>query len=172
MIMEVYLIFKTLGKEKYCSNRAECFASHWIVVFKTEGGEFYYTDLLTIDEETNGGNSRGFSGSTGKGKTIRIRFGRYTFYPNQSIYHVACGRTNKSLEDIRKFAEEHTLNIQNYSIPSGKCCTDYAESCLRWLELQGNSRSLRSVENSSQLTLKPAATLFGFLDRVFSWDWE
>jgi hypothetical protein len=170
--MEVYLIFKTLGKEKYCSNHAECYAAHWIVIFKTEDGEFYYTDLSPTDEGANGGKSGGFGGSTGKGKIIKIRFGKYTFYPNQDIYHVSFGRTNKSLEEIKKFAEESPFNDQNYSIPLGKCCTDYAESCLRWLNIEGKGCSLRSVKNSSELNLKPAANLFGLLDRIFTWNWK
>ena len=117
--IEVYLLFKALHRNAYFPDRH---ISHHVLLLKLQGQDdaFYYTDLD--------------SSNFGKGR-IRIVFGPYYFYPQKTIYYQPLGISrNRSLAEIRRFAEESPLNGQSFSMFTQNC-QHYVSSCIEFMEL-------------------------------------
>jgi hypothetical protein len=99
--IEVYLLFKALHSNSYFPDRH---ISHHILLLKLsqQYNTFYYTDL----------DSSNFR----KGR-ITIVFGPYHFYPQKTIYFQPLGISrNRTLAEIRHFAEMNSFNGQNFSM--------------------------------------------------------
>jgi hypothetical protein len=117
--IEVYLLFKALHSNSYFPDPH---ISHHILLLKMrhQDNAFYYTDL----DSSNFGFGR-----------ITIIFGPYHFYPRKTIYYQPLGISrNRTLTEIRQYAEMNNLNGQNFSMFTQNC-QHYVSSCIEFLEL-------------------------------------
>ncbi len=143
--IEVYLLFKALHSNSYFPDRH---ISHHILLLKLsqQYNTFYYTDL----------DSSNFR----KGR-ITIVFGPYHFYPQKTIYYQPLGISrNRTLAEIRHFAEMNSFNGQNFSMFTQNC-QHYVSSCIEFLGLdksQLQSDDVYWTKNAQDITLRPSST--------------
>lgn len=143
--IEVYLLFKALYDNSYFPDR---YISHHVLLLKVQQSDnaFYYTDLD--------------SSNFGKGR-IKIVYGPYNFYSEKTIYYQPIGVSHRrTLAEIKQFAEEHSLNGQNFSMFTQNC-QHYVSSCLEFLGIDKsklNRGKLYWAKDARDITLKPSST--------------
>ena len=143
--IEVYLLFKAVHHNSYFPDPL---LTHHVLLFKLrqQDNAFYYTDLD--------------SSNFGKGR-IKIVFGPYHFYPQKSIYYQPLGVScNRTLAEIKQFAEENSLNGQSFSMFKQNC-QHYVSSCIDFLELDKSELrggDLYWAKEAQNMTLRPAST--------------
>ena len=143
--IDVYLLFKALHRDSYFPDPH---ISHHILLLKLrqQDNAFYYTDL----DSSNFGMGR-----------IRIVFGPYYFYPGRTIYYQPLGISrNRTLAEIRQFAEGSSLNGQNFSMFTQNC-QHYVSSCIQFLGLDKSTTHRSDVywtKEAQDMTLIPPST--------------
>jgi len=144
--IEVYLLFKALYNNSYFPDPH---ISHHVLLLKLrqQDNEFYYTDLD--------------SSNFGKGR-IKIVFGPYYFYPQKTIYYQPLGISrNRTLAEIKQFAEGSSLNGQNFSMFTQNC-QHYVSSCIKFLGLDKSelkSGDVYRAKEAHDMTLRPSSTV-------------
>jgi hypothetical protein len=143
--IEVYLLFKALYGKSYFPDPHIC---HHVLLLKLpqKDNAFYYTDLD--------------SSNFGKGR-IRIVFGPYYFYPEKIIYYQPVGISrNRTLAEIKQFAEGNSLNGQNFCMFTQNC-QHYVSSCIEFLGLDKSKLKSGDVywtKIAQDITPKPPST--------------
>jgi hypothetical protein len=143
--IEVYLLFKALHSNSYFPDPH---ISHHILLLKMrhQDNAFYYTDL----DSSNFGFGR-----------ITIIFGPYHFYPRKTIYYQPLGISrNRTLTEIRQYAEMNNLNGQNFSMFTQNC-QHYVSSCIEFLGLDKSGLQSGNVywaKEAQDMALRPSST--------------
>jgi len=143
--IEVYLLFKAVHQNSYFPDPR---LTHHILLLKLrqQDNAFYYTDL----DSSNFGMGR-----------IKIVFGPYYFYPQKTIYYQPLGISrNRTLAEIKQFAEENSLNGQNFSMFTQNC-QHYVSSCIEFLELDKSELQSGDVywaKEAKDITPRPSST--------------
>ena len=112
--MEVYLLYKKLGAEKYIRDHVY---SHHTVLFKHSNGTFYYTDL---DVDSKGG-------------PCQLHFGKYTFL-DMPIFYMPRGCTRKRVNEIIEWTKQNQMAGTPYRAVLNDC-QRYASECIRFLNI-------------------------------------
>ncbi|CAF1391587.1 unnamed protein product [Didymodactylos carnosus] len=117
MSLQVYILYKSLGREEYTSNAK---VSHHQLIFRTSTDDFYCTELTNADGSYSSGTASLQQEFSGKGPRVKLTFETYEFYSG-TIYYKSVGTTSKSLKEIKKYVKEHGSQDTIYDVFKNNC---------------------------------------------------